>query len=323
MKSSSGSSVRRVGLMLAVASISCSTAAPVSKFTSLDSCGAIDISVQAGSDYDVTIEGSPEYVKYAGATVKDGTLYIQNEAFSPAKGSMSVVAVVTVPKDALTSITSFGSGDIAASGLSASTFSVTSQGSGDVTIDAAVSGALDVSSNGSGDVTVGGSSQTASLSSNGSGDVSVFGVAGNADISSNGSGDVYVGASAASTISGSSFGSGDISYGGGGTCSVKGCEADTESFTPPPPLASKTVTGISQYGSGTCGGIPFTPASASPSTTPSTTPSATPSASPSTSPSTPTMPTMPSTPTVTPASAAVQAKTVLAAAAAAIAAAIL
>ena len=148
MKSSSGSSVRRVGLMLAVASISCSTAAPVSKFTSLDSCGAIDISVQAGSDYDVTIEGSPEYVKYAGATVKDGTLYIQNEAFSPAKGSMSVVAVVTVPKDALTSITSFGSGDIAASGLSASTFSVTSQGSGDVTIDAAVSGALDVSSNG-------------------------------------------------------------------------------------------------------------------------------------------------------------------------------
>lgn len=61
--------------MLAVASISLScstTAAPVSEFTSLDSCGGIDISVQAGSDYDVTFEGSPENVKYAGATVKDG-----------------------------------------------------------------------------------------------------------------------------------------------------------------------------------------------------------------------------------------------------------
>ena len=179
---------------------------------------------------------------------------------------MSVVAVVTVPKDALTSITSFGSGDITASGLSASTFSVTSDGSGDMTIDVAVSGALDVSSNGSGDVTVGGSSKTATLSSNGSGDVSVFGVAGNADISSNGSGDVYVGASAGSTISGSSFGSGDISYGGGGTCTIRGCEADTESFTPPEPLASETVTGISQYGTGTCGGVPFTPASTTPST---------------------------------------------------------
>jgi hypothetical protein len=256
---------KRFGLFLGVAAAGTVVAAgaPVSQFSAVSNCSPIDVAIQAGSDYDVSFEGSPENVKYAGATVKGGTLYIQNEAFNPAEGSQSVVAIVTVPKDALTSIASVGSGDISASGLEAPSFSVASDGSGDIDLDIAVSGELNVNSNGSGDLTVGGSSDTATVSSNGSGDISVFGVAGDGSVSSNGSGDVYVGASAASTISGSNNGSGDLSYGGGGTCTVKGCEADEETFEAPSMPRPRTITGTVKWGNGVCSGVPFTPSTGS------------------------------------------------------------
>ena len=308
---------KRLGLVLGT--VACTTriaaGASVSAFTALSNCSPIDVAIQVGSDYDVSFEGSPENVKYAGATVQDGTLYIQNEAFNPATGSQSVVAVVTVPKDALASITSLSSGDISSTGLEASSFSVTSDGSGDLDLDVAVSGALKVNSNGSGDVTVGGSSESATLSSNGSGDVSVFGVTGDGSVSSNGSGDVFVGASAASTINGSKNGSGDLSYGGGGTCPIKGCEADSQSFDVPSMPAPRTITGTVMWGNGVCGGVPFT--SSTGSSKPST-PSGTPS-TPSGTPSTPSG--TPSTPSLNAPSAAFEARTVLSVVAAAMMAA--
>ena len=298
---------KRLGLVIGavVSTTSIAYGAPVSSFTALSNCSPIDVVIQAGSDYDVSFEGSPENVKYAGATVKDGTLYIQNEAFNPAKGSQSVVAVVTVPKDALTSITNLSSGDIFSNGLEASSFSVTSDGSGDIDLDVAVSDALDVKSNGSGDLNVGGSSGSATVSSNGSGAVSVFGVTGNGSVASNGSGDVFVGASAASTISGSNNGSGDLSYGGGGTCSVKGCEADSQTFEAPSMPKPMTITGTVMWGNGVCGGVPFTPSTGSSTSTPST---------PSGTASVPSSPTAPS--------AAFEAMTVLSVAAAAMIAAV-
>ena len=311
---------KRFGLAIAAvaSTFSLSGATELSAFSALSNCSPIGVSIQVGSDYSVTFEGSPENVKYAGATVQDGTLYIQNEGFTPAAGSKSVVATVTVPKDALTSITSFGSGNIASapSGLEASTFSVLSQGSGTIDVVVAVSGAVEVESNGSGSVNVGGSSETAELTSNGSGPVGISGIKGDGTVSSNGSGDVYMGASADSTISGSSNGSGTVYYGGNGTCSVKGCEEDESSIYTVPVLPTpQTIKGTTLYSDGICQGVPFVPSSTSGSPS---------SPTPSGSPSSPTPSGLPSLPPAAspPASAAVEATMVLSVAAAMIAAAV-
>ena len=302
---------KRVGLAIAAvaSTFSLSGATELSAFSALSNCSPMGVSIQVGSDYSITFDGSPENVKYAGATVQDGTLYIQNEGFTPAAGSKSVVATVTVPKDALTSITSFGSGDIssAPSGLEASTFSVLSQGSGNIDLVVAVSGAVDLESNGSGSVTIGGSSETAELSSNGSGRAAIFGVKGDGTVSSNGSGDVFMGTSADSTISGSSNGSGTVFY-DEGTCSVKGCEQDETAIDTLPVLPTpQTIKGTTLYSDGICEGVPFFPCS-SPSGSPSSpTPSGSPSLPPAAAP---------------PASAAFEATMVLSVAAAMIAAAV-
>lgn len=226
-------------------------------FSSIVTCSSINVVVVPGTDYSVTLTADDSATTATSASVKNGAL-----TFST-KGSFSTsspyYATVTMPKDALTGVTSSGSGDIVVnSGFEASDFSIETAGSGDITLGASVSGLLKVSSAGSGDVKVQGSVAEADISSSGSGEINLYDLQTSAKVNSLGSGDVYVNAASGAKIDGTLMGSGDVTYSGGATCDISslgsGDACDKSDPEKPLQVAVTSFPGglIQSSGSGSC-----------------------------------------------------------------------
>ena len=267
-------------------------AVPLEPFGSVETCinGAVGIQPSKDSSYSYEIQGNPDFAKYYSATVKDGVLYVQNEAADFSGERQGNIVIVNVPSDALASVKTTGNGLVSVlPGFSASEFDLTTEGNGAVEIDIDVSDTLTLDSSGNGLVAVSGSSGTLDATLTGNGQVSVYGLQGNAKIDVSGNGPVFIGGSETTAITGTHTSFSPLSY-QGASCDVTGestfspgCVKETRPA--PKPVALPTVgTSFGGISSGSCGVSAVTTPASSTTTTASPSPEATPEATEATPP---------------------------------------
>jgi hypothetical protein len=141
----------------------------VAGFTRVDSRGSVDVRLHVGSPQSVRVRAGEKVIDDVETDVRDGTLQItfDNDGF----GESDVVVEATVAR--LTGITTSGSGNIHADGVTGDAFVVESDGSADVTVGGSV-GRVAVTLDGSGSADLGGlAARVASVRVGGSGDAEV------------------------------------------------------------------------------------------------------------------------------------------------------
>jgi len=277
-------------------------AATLDPFETVETCinGAVGIQPSTDSSYSYEVQGNPDFAKYYSATVKDGVLYVQNEAATSSGAVQSNVVIVNVPSDALKAIKTTGNGIVnVVSGFSVSDFDLTSTGNGAVNVQIDVGEKLTMDAAGNGAISVSGSSGTADITTTGNGIVSLYGLKGNADVAIAGNGVTYIGGSETTAITGTKTSFSPLTYQGascdvtGGSTFSPGCEKVSKPAPKSVSLPTADGQTIGGLPAGSCG-VPVSPAQDAPATTPAPT-------------STPTTPAPASTPT-TPAPASTPTK---------------
>ena len=175
--------------------------------------GSLDVSLVAGSEGKLTIEGESNLIEYVNTEVDGDALKIYVEKGYYLKVSRGKKLVITVPFEDISKVTLSGSGDVYSKDpIKATNFKTGVSGSGDVKL------MLDAETTegyvtGSGDLVLSGSSNNFDCSVTGSGDLKAYSLdAKEVSASVTGSGDVQVTATA--SLKARVTGSGDIMYKG-------------------------------------------------------------------------------------------------------------
>lgn len=175
--------------------------------------GSLDVSLVAGTEGKIAIEGESNLIEYIETDVEGESLKIYVKKGYYLKPSVGKKLIIQVPFKDISEVTLSGSGDIFSSDtIKANDFKTSVSGSGDVKL---VISAQHVSGrvSGSGDLVLSGSSDSFKGSVSGSGDVQAFDLkAKDVTASVAGSGDVEV--TATNSIKARVAGSGDIYYKG-------------------------------------------------------------------------------------------------------------
>ncbi|MEO6813665.1 MAG: head GIN domain-containing protein [Ginsengibacter sp.] len=183
----------------------------ISTFHGVGTSGSIDVEINSGDHYSVTVENDENLLQYVVTDLKDGVLNIHyKNGYNISNDHAKVI--VTAPS--LDKISTSGSGDISATGVikNTNTIEFSLSGSGDVsaTVDAP---AVHVSGSGSGTIKLSGKTKDFECKLSGSGDVDCGNLQSeNATISVAGSSDVHVFASVHLKVN--VAGSGDVYYQG-------------------------------------------------------------------------------------------------------------
>jgi hypothetical protein len=180
-------------------------------FNAVKSSGSIDIEVNSGDTYSVSVENDDNILQYVVTDVHDGTLDVHY------KDGYSIIddhAKVYVIAPSLDRLSVSGSGDITSQGLlkNSRQFEMNVSGSGNIKaqVDAPV---INISVSGSGNISGTGHTKDFTCSINGSGDVNCAGLESeNATVKIAGSGNAHVFASV--HLSATVVGSGDVYYRG-------------------------------------------------------------------------------------------------------------
>ncbi len=180
-------------------------------FDGVKTSGSIDVEINSGDTYSVSVENDDNLLQHVVTKVNDGTLDIYYEdGFSINNDHAKVY--VTAP--GLGKLVTSGSANITAQDVikNAQKIKISVSGSGDVKarVDAP---AVDASVTGSGNITLSGSTKDFDCSATGSGDLNCSGLQSeNTTVRVTGSGNAHVFASV--HLSASAFGSGDVYYKG-------------------------------------------------------------------------------------------------------------
>ena len=181
------------------------------KFSGVKTAGSIDIEINTGDAYAVSVEDDDNVLPYVTTEVHDGILIVDyKDGYSINNDHARVY--VTAPS--LDKLSVSGSGDISSQGLlkNPGKMNISVSGSGNIKaqVDAP---AIDVSVAGSGDISLNGRTKDFDCSISGSGDVNCAGLESeNTTVKIAGSGNAHVFASV--HLSASVVGSGDIYYRG-------------------------------------------------------------------------------------------------------------
>ena len=180
-------------------------------FNAVKSSGSIDIEVNSGDAYSVSVENDDNILQYVVTDVHDGTLDVHY------KDGYSIIddhAKVYVIAPSLDKLSVSGSGDIISQGMLKNTRQIEMNVSGSGNIKAQVDApVIDISVGGSGNISVTGHTKDLTCSINGSGDVNCGGLESeNVTVKIAGSGNAHVFASV--HLSAGVVGSGDVYYRG-------------------------------------------------------------------------------------------------------------
>lgn len=187
---------------------------PLTGFSRIDAKGPIDVVVQQGDSYEVTVRGDENLVDRITTTVNGDELVIDLNGWPILSSPKALSVSVTMPQ--LQALISSGSGNVEAQGLSGDSLDLENSGSGTVTASCTQAEVhADVS--GSGGLRLSGTATSLNLSSSGSGEADASQLpADDVRVDSSGSGNVSVQANR--TIALYLSGSGDIAW--QGTASV-------------------------------------------------------------------------------------------------------
>jgi hypothetical protein len=180
-------------------------------FNAVKSSGSIDIEVNSGDTYSVSVENDDNILQYVVTDVHDGTLDVHY------KDGYSIIddhAKVYVIAPSLDRLSVSGSGDITSLGLLKNSRQIEMNVSGSGNIKAQVNApVINISVSGSGNINGTGHTKDLTCSINGSGDLNCGGLESeNATVKIAGSGNAHVFASV--HLSASVVGSGDVYYRG-------------------------------------------------------------------------------------------------------------
>lgn len=183
----------------------------ISNINTVKTSGSIDVEINSGDNYSLTVENDENLIPYIVTEVNNGVLDIHyKNGYSIMNDHAKVI--VTVPT--LDKIITSGSGDISTNGVikSANEIEMNTSGSGNIKaeIDAP---SVKVSGSGSGDIELSGRTKDFNCRISGSGDIKCSNLKSeNADIHVSGSSDVHVFASVSLKVN--VAGSGDVYYSG-------------------------------------------------------------------------------------------------------------
>ncbi len=173
--------------------------------------GSIDVEIQPGDHYAVTVENDENLIPYVITEIDNGVLNIHY------KNGYSIIndhAKVVVTAPTLEKVVSSGSADITSRGVikNSNQIEISTSGSGDINAEVDAP-SISVSGSGSGNVTLSGKTKDFDCKMSGSGDVKCGNLKSeNAVIQVSGSSDVHVFASLSLKVK--VAGSGDVYYGG-------------------------------------------------------------------------------------------------------------
>jgi len=175
--------------------------------------GFFDVSLVAGTEGQITIEGEENLLDYIECKVNDKALQIsvkKDKRICPRAGKS---ITVTVPFESLNNVTLAGSGDIVSKQtIKSEKFATTLAGSGNITLDIDAQ-EMAAKVTGSGDMTLKGKVRALTCSVTGSGNLDAFSLqSGNVDSTVAGSGNCKVNCS--DSLQARVVGSGDIDYQG-------------------------------------------------------------------------------------------------------------
>ena len=176
--------------------------------------GWFDVALVDGKEGRLTIAGEENLLEYIMTEVKDGKLVIKTKKGVNLKTSGWNSGIhITVPVEAIRSVSMAGSGDIVGkTKLTSDTFSTNMSGSGDISL-AIESQSLSASMSGSGDIVLSGRTIDFDATISGSGDIEAYNLeADNVSATVSGSADIQV--TAKKSLKARVSGSGDISYRG-------------------------------------------------------------------------------------------------------------
>ena len=180
-------------------------------FTGVKTSGSIDVDINSGDSYSVSVENDDNLLQYLVTEVDGGVLHIYyKDGYSISNDHAKVY--VTAP--ALDKLITSGSADITSQDVikNPQEIEVKVSGSGDVKAEVDAP-SIEASVSGSGNISLTGRTKDFKCSSTGSGDLNCGGLQSeNVTVKVTGSGNAHVFASV--HLSASSFGSGDIYYGG-------------------------------------------------------------------------------------------------------------
>ena len=183
----------------------------ISAIHGVKTSGSIDIEIQPGDTYSVTVHNDANLIPYIVTEVENGILSVHY------KDRYSIIndhAKVTVTAPSLDEISTSGSGDVTTRVAIKNDQQIkfTTSGSGDIHADVDAP-SIKVNGSGSGDISLSGTTRDFSCSVSGSGDIKCSNLKSeNADIHVSGSADAHVFASVSLKVSVS--GSGDVYYAG-------------------------------------------------------------------------------------------------------------
>ncbi len=183
----------------------------IGDFKSVKTSGSIDVEINSGDSYALSVEDDDNILPYIVTEVNDGTLDIHYKNNTSINNDHAKV-YVTAPS--LDGVTVSGSADVDIRDVLKNSQKIEVNISGSGNIKGAVDApAISVDINGSGDVNLKGHTKDFDGSISGSGDINCGGLQSeNATVTVSGSGNVHVFASV--HLKASTFGSGDIYYGG-------------------------------------------------------------------------------------------------------------
>jgi hypothetical protein len=184
-----------------------------SNYDEVKVAGFFDVTLIAGSEGKIVVEGESNLIEYVECKVEGNALRIGVEKGKKISPSMGKTITVTVPFESLNEVTLAGSGDVTSKSTIKSTdFTTTLSGSGDIklNIDAKK---VDAKVTGSGNMTLDGKAGDLVCGVTGSGDLDAFGLdSTNVDSTVTGSGNCKVHCS--DFLQAKVTGSGDIDYKG-------------------------------------------------------------------------------------------------------------
>lgn len=184
---------------------------PLSNINTVKTSGSIDVVINSGNDYSLTVENDENLIPFVVTEVNGGELNIHyKNGYSVMNDHAKVI--VTVPT--LDRIIASGSGDVTTNGVikSSNEIEMNTSGSGDIkaTVDAP---SVKVTGSGSGDIELSGMTKNFDCSISGSGDIKCSDLKSeNAVIHVAGSSNVHVFASVSLKVN--VTGSGDVYYSG-------------------------------------------------------------------------------------------------------------
>ena len=183
----------------------------ISNINTVKTSGSIDVEINSGDTYSLTVENDENLIPYIVTEVNNGVLDIHyKNGYSIMNDHAKVI--VTVPT--LDKIITSGSGDISTNGVikSANEIEMNTSGSGNIKADVDAP-SVKVSGSGSGDIELSGRTKDFDCRISGSGDIKCSNLKSeNADIHVSGSSNVHVFASVSLKVN--VAGSGDVYYSG-------------------------------------------------------------------------------------------------------------